>query len=67
MRRFVPYQTGIWLAEYIDIRCQLCRVYRSTPQAQLLRADLSQGGVGSSSDNSAKSVRMTNFYQAITP
>lgn len=30
-----PYQTGLWLAEYIDIRCQLCRVYRSTAQTQL--------------------------------
>ncbi|MDN3397962.1 ComF family protein [Psychrobacter sp. APC 3426] len=30
MRRLAPYQTGLWLAEYLDIRCQLCRVYRST-------------------------------------
>lgn len=36
MRRLAPYQTGLWLAEYVDIRCQLCRVYRSTSQAQLL-------------------------------
>ena len=35
MRRLAPYQTGLWLAEYLDIRCQLCRVYRSTPQSQL--------------------------------
>ncbi|MGP9688723.1 ComF family protein [Psychrobacter sp. AOP22-C1-C5] len=35
MRRLPPYQTGLWLAEYIDIRCQLCRVYRSTPQIHL--------------------------------
>ncbi|MGO2277521.1 ComF family protein [Psychrobacter sp. AOP7-D1-21] len=35
MRRLAPYQTGLWLAEYIDMRCQLCRIYRSTPQSQL--------------------------------
>ena len=35
MRLLAPYQTGLWLAEYLDIRCQLCRVYRSTPQSQL--------------------------------
>jgi len=37
MRRLAPYQTGLWLAEYMDIRCQLCRVYRSTSQYQLSR------------------------------
>jgi len=37
MRRLVPYQTGLWLAEYLYIRCQLCRIYRSTPQSQLSR------------------------------
>lgn len=37
MRRLAPYQTGLWLAEYMDIHCQLCRVYRSTPQSQLSR------------------------------
>ncbi|MGO1376114.1 MAG: ComF family protein [Psychrobacter sp.] len=36
MRRLAPYQTGLWLAEYVDIHCQLCRTYRSTPQSQLL-------------------------------
>ena len=35
MRHLAPYQTGIWLAEYINLRCQLCAVYRSTPQSQL--------------------------------
>ncbi|WP_339663851.1 ComF family protein [uncultured Psychrobacter sp.] len=35
MRHLAPYQTGIWLAEYINLRCQLCAVYRSIPQAQL--------------------------------
>lgn len=42
MRYLVPYQTGLWLAEYLDIRCQLCRIYRSTPQAQLAHAYSSQ-------------------------
>jgi len=36
MRRLVPYQSGLWLAEYGDVRCQLCRIYRSTPQSQLI-------------------------------
>ena len=35
MRRLVPYQSGLWLAEYGDVRCQLCRIYRSTPQSHL--------------------------------
>ena len=35
MRRLAPYQSGLWLAEYGDIRCQLCRIYRSTPQSHL--------------------------------
>ena len=35
MRHLVPYQSGLWLAEYGDVRCQLCRIYRSTPQSQL--------------------------------
>ena len=42
MRYLAPYQTGLWLAEYLDIRCQLCRIYRSTPQAQLAHAYPSQ-------------------------
>lgn len=25
-----PYQSGLWLAEYINLRCQLCRIYPST-------------------------------------
>ena len=37
MRRLVPYQSGLWLAEYGDIRCQLCRLYRSASQSQLLQ------------------------------
>lgn len=42
MRRLAPYQTGLWLAEYVDIRCQLCRVYRSAPHAQLVTSHTSQ-------------------------
>ena len=37
MRYLAPYQSGLWLAEYGDVRCQLCRIYRSTPQSQLLQ------------------------------
>ena len=48
MRYFTPYQTGLWLAEYVDIRCQLCRIYRSTPQAQLLPAPSSTKSTGAS-------------------
>ena len=40
MRYLAPYQAGLWLAEYVDIRCQLCRVYRSTPQSQHLQSPL---------------------------
>jgi len=36
MHNLAPYQTGLWLAEYIDIRCQLCRIYRSTLAPQLI-------------------------------
>ena len=37
MRRLAPYQSGLWLAEYGDVRCQLCRLYRSASQSQLLQ------------------------------
>lgn len=37
MCHLAPYQAGLWLAEYINLRCQLCAVYRSTPQSQLLQ------------------------------
>lgn len=37
MRHLAPYQSGLWLAEYGDIRCQLCRIYRSTSQSQFLK------------------------------
>ena len=30
-----PYQSGVWLAEYVDIRCQLCLIYRSSAQFHL--------------------------------
>ncbi len=33
MQGLAAYQSGLWLAEYINLRCQLCHVYRSTPQA----------------------------------
>lgn len=32
MRRIAPYQSGLWLAEYLNSRCQLCFVSRSEPQ-----------------------------------
>ena len=32
MRRLASYQSGIWLAEYVNKRCQLCRVTGSVPQ-----------------------------------
>lgn len=35
MHYLAPYQTGLWLAEYLNIRCQLCAIYRSIPQSQL--------------------------------
>lgn len=30
MRRLAPYQTGLWLAEYLNSRCQLCSIYASS-------------------------------------
>ena len=35
MQRLAPYQSGLWLAEYLSLRCQLCRIYRSTPQPHI--------------------------------
>lgn len=48
MRHLAPYQTGLWLAEYLNIRCQLCAVYRSTPQSQLLQNSSSNPSLSSS-------------------
>lgn len=53
MRRLAPYQTGLWLAEYFDIRCQLCRIYRSSPQAQLSYAYSPQGQAEASRGDAA--------------
>ena len=33
MQYLAPYQSGLWLAEYLNRRCQLCHIHRSTPQA----------------------------------
>lgn len=57
MHRLAPYQTGLWLAEYIDIRCQLCRIYRSTLAPQLIQhQSLSNAGHSlSTKPESAKS------------
>ena len=41
MPRLAPYQTGLWLAEYLYVRCQLCRTYRSIPQSELQQYDSS--------------------------
>lgn len=44
MRRPAPYQLGLWLAEYVNIRCQLCGCYRKasyTNPAGFNHADLS--------------------------
>ena len=42
MYRLAPYQTGLWLAEYLSIRCQLCRVHQSVSQSQLIQDQLIQ-------------------------
>ena len=52
MHRLMPYQTGLWLAEYLNVRCQLCRIYRSTPQSQLLMQHSHANSNDSSSENS---------------
>lgn len=43
MRALASYKSGLWLAEYVNVRCQLCGVYRSTPQSDLVvdKSDLS--------------------------
>lgn len=33
MPRLAPYQTGVWLAEYFNTRCQLCHIQRSISPA----------------------------------
>ena len=34
MRHLAPYQFGLWLAEYLNIRCQLCGCYRKQTPAR---------------------------------
>jgi predicted amidophosphoribosyltransferase len=34
LRRPAPYQFGLWLAEYVNIRCQLCGCYRKAPYSK---------------------------------
>lgn len=36
MRRLAPYQFGLWLAEYLNIRCQLCGCYRKANLSKLV-------------------------------
>ncbi len=38
MARLPPYQFGIWLAEYLYSRCQLCHIQRSMPQSSAASA-----------------------------
>lgn len=52
MHRLTPYQTGLWLAEYLNVRCQLCRIYRSTAQSQLLMQHSHANSNDASSENS---------------
>lgn len=52
MHRLVPYQTGLWLAEYLNVRCQLCRMYRSTSQSQLLMQHSQANSNDASSEHS---------------
>lgn len=33
MLHLAPYQSGLWLAEYLNTRCQLCHLYPSSSQA----------------------------------
>lgn len=58
MLRLAPYQSGLWLAEYLSVRCQLCRVYRSEP---LLKSSLNQAltAPNSSSPNSLQARHST--------
>ncbi|WP_351118901.1 ComF family protein [Psychrobacter sp. SMN/5/1215-MNA-CIBAN-0208] len=38
MQRLAPYQIGLWLAEYINLRCQLCHIHRSASQVSSVTA-----------------------------
>lgn len=56
MHRLTPYQTGLWLAEYLNVRCQLCRIYRSTAQSQLLMQHSHANSNDASSEHSELSL-----------
>lgn len=36
MQYLAPYQSGLWLAEYFNRRCQLCRIHPSTPHTNAI-------------------------------
>lgn len=38
MLGLTPYQIGLWLAEYINLRCQLCHIHRSASQVSSVAA-----------------------------
>ena len=58
MYRLAPYQTGLWLAEYLSIRCQLCRVHQSVSQSQLIQDQPKKSQIVESqySSNTANSI-----------
>ena len=67
MRRLAPYQFGLWLAEYLDIRCQLCRIYRSTSQSKLLQTKLLQIQSPLSTAESENTTNLSNINPVSLP
>ena len=47
MRAMMPYNSGMWLAEYLNRGCQLCGIYRSVPQSVLINSHRSLSATSS--------------------
>lgn len=68
MRRPAPYQLGLWLAEYVNIRCQLCGCYRKAPYtepADSNHADLSASQFSSLFATAHKSLLCSRCQRSI--
>jgi len=68
LRRPAPYQLGLWLAEYVNIRCQLCGCYRKAPYtepADSNHADLSASQFSSLFATAHKSLLCSRCQRSI--
>lgn len=48
MQRLAPYQIGLWLAKYLNSRCQLCSIYPSSSTTRLNSSNTSSSSFGNS-------------------